>query len=191
MKTISFLTLFLLGSLAVHAGVYATLEFGDDRQTVTRKLQASSLVEQTIDNTFLARTGLNGIFKCKNKLAGLNYRLFFNWTEEGGLKEITLQSDELDAEEYHTTLKQAWQQARNLFTQVYNTPAQESKFPAKSAFKKHNVLISLVWHKGDKQSILVGPGFSKKGKCFLVIRFVNEHLELPPLSPNSPPPSAP
>ena len=47
---------------ASQAGVYGELEFGDSRETVTKKLSQSPLVEQTIDNTYTARTGLNGIF---------------------------------------------------------------------------------------------------------------------------------
>ena len=64
---------------ASQAGVYGELEFGDSRETVTKKLSQSPLVEQTIDNTYTARTGLNGIFKCKGKISGLVCHLYFNW----------------------------------------------------------------------------------------------------------------
>ncbi|MGB0775692.1 MAG: hypothetical protein ACPGUY_07585, partial [Akkermansiaceae bacterium] len=72
-----FLTLlcFLL-PYSISAGVYGSLEFGDSRETVTRKLQKSPLVKQTLDSTFIARTGLNGVFTCKNKLAGQTYTLY-------------------------------------------------------------------------------------------------------------------
>ena len=97
------------------AGVYGELEFGDSRETVTKKLRQSPLVEQTIDNTYIARTGLNGIFKCKGQIAGLTCRLYFNWDEQGGLNEITLRSEGLDVDLYKTRLQRAWSDAESLF----------------------------------------------------------------------------
>lgn len=170
-----FIFLLLLLPCVSDAGVYGTLEFGDDRETVTRKLQASPLVEATVDNTFFGRTGLNGIFKCKNKLAGLTYRLYFEWSETGGLSEITLRSQEMTESQYDSTLKTAWAEANKLFTQVYAQPVQSAAYPAKSAFKTYPILITHMWHKDANQSILIGPGLDKK-RSFLTIRFVNKKL---------------
>lgn len=170
------LVVYLLSAILSSAGVYDTLEFGDDRETVTRKLGASKMVEQTIDSTFFGRTGLNGVFKCKTKLAGLTYHLFFDWNETGGLKEITLRSNTIDKAQYNTGLQNAWKEASTLFTQVYQIPAQDAKYPQPADFKGHDILISHIWHKGKKQSVLLGPGIIKE-KCFLAIRFVNQHVE--------------
>lgn len=172
-------TILLLSSLLTHAGVYGDLKFGDSRETVTRKLKTSPLVEQTIDSTFMGRMGLNGVFKCKAKLAGLTYHLHFDWTPQGGLSEITLRSEEIDASLYHTTLRNAWQQASTLLTRAYNDPAQDGQYPAKSDFKKHSIMASHIWHRGKKQSILMGPGLikGKKEKCFLIIRYLSQYIE--------------
>ncbi|MBT8043762.1 MAG: hypothetical protein KJO79_02325 [Verrucomicrobiae bacterium] len=176
-----FITTFLLLTIvSSHAGVYGDLEYGDDRATVTRKMSASPLVEQTINETLLGRTGLNGIFKCKAELAGLTYHLYFGWDENGGLNEISLRSNHLALAEYGNGLRRAWTEAEGLFSKVYDDPAQKTDYPKQQVFKQHNVLISHVWHRGNQQSILLGPGI-KNGKCFLVIRFVNQRVELPPL----------
>lgn len=180
MKPFIVIALFFVSTFSSSAGVYGTLEFGDSRETVTRKLQASKLVAATIDNTFFGRTGLNGVFKCKAKLAGLSYHLYFGWSEDGGLKEITLRSSELNMGEYGKGLRRAWGEAETLFSKVYQDPTQKTAFPSQKAFKKHNILISHVWHRGEKQSILMGPGIDK-GKCFLAIRYVDQHIVLPPL----------
>lgn len=166
----------LFSSIQIQAGVYDTLQFGDSRETVTKKLQASKMVEATVDSTFFGRTGLNGIFKCKAKLADLTYHLYFGWSETGGLNEITLRSGSVPMTEYNASLKNAWEKANALFTQVYNEPAQDGQYPNKADFKEHNILISHIWHKGENQSILIGPGIDK-GKCFLAIRFVNQRIE--------------
>ena len=108
------LNLFLCSLLLIsvsQAGVYGDLEFGDSRETVTRKLRNSALVTQTIDNTFVGRTGLNGIYQCKAKLAGLTCLLFFNWDENGGLNEITLRSDGLSLDQYDGELLRASNEA--------------------------------------------------------------------------------
>ena len=162
--------------LSLQAGVYDTLEFGDSRETVTKKLQASSMVDQKMDSTFFGRTGLNGVFKCKAKLAGLSYHLYFNWNDSGGLEEITLRSGELSMEEFNGSLKEAWIEANKLFTKVYSYPAQAADYPKQNDFKGHDMLITHLWHKGAGQSILIGPGINK-GKCFLAIRFVNKSIK--------------
>lgn len=172
----AFLGIALLSSNSTHAGIYGPLEFGDNRSTVTRKLQQCDLVTQTVPSTFLARTGLNGIFKCKNQLAGLIFSLYFGWNDAGGLNEITLRSDEIDHSQYHTGLQQAWHKANTLFTNTYQAPAQNAKYPSKTDFKGRDILISHIWHKGTTQSILMGPGISKD-KCFLTIRFVDRHVK--------------
>ncbi|BDS08855.1 hypothetical protein NT6N_38950 [Oceaniferula spumae] len=171
-----FLILILATASICSAGVYDTLQFGDSRETVTKKLQASKMVKATMDSTFFGRTGLNGVFKCNAKLAGLTYHLYFGWDDNGGLNEITLRSGEVPMAEYNTSIKNAWAEANALFTQVYNTPAQNAGYPNKSDFKQHDILISHIWHKGENQSILMGPGINK-GKCYLAIRFVNQRIE--------------
>ena len=172
----SILSLFFLTSTLCQAGVYGTLEFGDSRETVTKKLKKSSMVEQKLDSAFFGRTGLNGVFKCKAKLANLTYHLYFDWDHNGGLREITLRSERLAENKYGSGLNDAWQKANKLFTQVYGLPAQDAKYPSKSDFKGHDILITHLWHKGPYQSILIGPGINK-GQCFLTIRFVNEHIK--------------
>ena len=162
---------------ASQAGVYGELEFGDSRETVTKKLSQSPLVEQTIDNTYTARTGLNGIFKCKGKISELTFHLYFNWDEQGGLNEITLRSEGLDVDLYKTRLQRAWSDAESLFTQVYEAPAQQATYPALSSFKKHKMMISHVWGNKGKETILMGTGIDKN-QCFLFIRYVRAQVEL-------------
>ncbi len=169
-------SILILTALPIFAGVYGDLEFGDDRDTVTRKLQKSNLVTQTINSSLMARTGLNGIFQSKSKLAGLTYHLYFDWNEAGELREITLRSDQIEKSRYSTTLYKSWLAASQLFTQVYSTPAQNAGFPDKMDVVQHNILMSHIWHQGRKKSILMGPGIEKE-KCFLAIRFVNQHIK--------------
>ena len=178
MKYLSLLVCFVLSS-PIHAGVYGELEFGDSRDTVTQKLGQSPLVTQTIDNTYTARTGLNGIYKCKAKISGLACRLYFNWDEQGGLNEITLRSEGLDTDLYDTTLKSAWSEAGSLFSRVYQPPKQQAPYPPQSSFNEHKMMISHVWENADQTSILMGTGMDKN-TCFLFIRYISVQAELSP-----------
>ena len=170
------LALLVIISPLAHAAVYDTLEFGDTREEVTKKLKASKMVKQQMEGAFFGRTGLNGVFKCNAKLANLSYRLYFDWTESGGLKEVTLRSDAIKGKKYDESLKTSWAEATKLFTQVYGKPAQGGTYPKRSDFKGHDILMTHIWHKGSDQSILIGPGIDKD-KCFLAIRFINKRIE--------------
>jgi hypothetical protein len=170
------LSLLIFAALPCFAGVYADLEFGDSRETVQRKLKSSDMVEQTMPDTYISRTGLNGIFKCKAQLAGLTYHLYFDWNDDGNLDEITLRSNKLEQADYRTSLYQAWKEAGKLFTQVYKAPAQNAGFPNKDALGDSSIMMSHIWHKGPNESILMGTGMNQTN-CFLAIRFVNRHVK--------------
>ena len=178
MKALRYLVWLLLSS-SIHAGVYGELEFGDDREAVTQKLGKSQLVEQTVDNTYTARTGLNGIYKCKTDISGLACRLYFNWDEKGELNEITLRSDSLDADLYKTELKGAWTDAGALFSRVYNKPKQQASYPPLSSFKEHKMMVTHVWGNNNGTSTLMGTGMDEN-QCFLFIRFLPTQTDLIP-----------
>lgn len=162
-----------------HAGVYGDLEFGDSREAVTKKLGQSPLVEQIIDDVFTARTGLNGIYKCKAKISGLTCHLYFNWDEHGGLNEITLRSEGLALDTYPKELRQAWLDAERIFSEVYGGPSEKAPYPPVSAFKTHKMMISRVWNNPGNGSILMGTGVDR-GQCFLFVRFASNGTQLAP-----------
>ncbi len=174
MKLIGFILLFLC-NLPSFAGVYGTLEFGDSRDIVTEKLKKSDLVDQTMASTFMGRTGLNGAFKCKAKLAGLTYRLYFDWDSEGRLREITLRSETVEKQEYNSKLRTAWEEAEKIFTLTYGNPVQKAKFPNQTQLSNGSMLMSHIWHQAPNQSILMGTG-QDQGKYFLAIRFINKRI---------------
>lgn len=135
------------------------------------------MVSTTANETFFGRLGLNGVFKCNAKLAGLTYHLYFDWDDNGGLKEVTLRSEDMPDSQYGSKLYSTWQEAKQLLTQAYNPPAQSADYPNKSDFKGSPILISTLWKRGTNNSVLLGTG-REKGKCFLCIRFTNEKIEL-------------
>ena len=86
--------------------VFDTLCFGDNRKEVEQKLKDSSMVETALDETFFGRFGLNGTFRTKQQIGGLHCELYFDWTDNGGLSEISLQTESLGPDAYGG--KQGW-----------------------------------------------------------------------------------
>lgn len=98
--------------------VFDQLQFGDDRETVLTKLKASKFVEMTTDETFIGRSGLNGVFRTKQKVGELDAMLYFDWTGANQLKEITLQTEALPASDLAAKLTPCWKQFIELLSSL-------------------------------------------------------------------------
>lgn len=153
--------------------VYDTLVWGDNRDTVTKKLFASKLVSTNIAATHIGRTGLNNIFTTREKIAGLNCSLTFNWSADGELIEITLQSEDKGAQDYSTDIKGCWQEFEQLLTYVYGKPKQSTDMPKTSELKDDQMLASHVWRLDQGGSILLGTS-KMNGNYQAVVRFTKE-----------------
>lgn len=98
--------------------VFDKLQFGDDRDTVLTKLKASKFVEMTTDETFIGRSGLNGVFRTKQKVGEMDAMLYFDWTDSNQLKEITLQTEALPASDLAAKLTPCWKQFIELLSSL-------------------------------------------------------------------------
>jgi hypothetical protein len=102
--------------------VFDKLEFGDSREEVAEKLKASELLTATLPETLFARTGLNGIFQTHQKMGGLKASLYFDWCENGGLKEVTLQTESLSGNDIEARLTPCWKEFIGLLTSLHGKP---------------------------------------------------------------------
>ena len=160
---------------ASQAGVYGELEFGDSRETVTKKLSQSPLVEQTIDNTYTARTGLNGIFKCKGKISGLvAISISTGMNKAVSMRLLCDLKDSIWTSTKHGSSTHGLTPNR-YFRKYTNLPHKKLTYPALSSFKEHKMMISHVWENKGKGTILMGTGIDKN-KCFLFIRYVRAQI---------------
>ncbi len=155
--------------------VFDTLVFGEDRETVGKKLKASKFVESTVDATFLGRTGLNGIYRTKHKIGGLCCFLFFDWTETGGLREITLQTENKNAGEYTGVLKPCWEEFIPLISSIHGKPKQAGNIAAAESLKDGQMLASCLWEIETGGSVLLGT--ARQGMGYqVVVRFTEEKI---------------
>ena len=152
------------------AAVFDTLLFGDDRALVLKKLKASKIVEMTTDETFLGRSGLNGVFLTRQKIGKLKGSLYFDWTPGDKLKELTLQTDFLPEEQYDSELKPTWGALVELLSTLYGKPVQQGPMPGKSSLSDGTFLPSHLWKLEAGGTALLG--IARDGKKYqLVVRF--------------------
>lgn len=156
--------------------VFDTLKFGDTRDQVLAKLKASKVVEMTSDETFIGRSGMNGVFKTRQKIGSLNGFLYFDWNAEGGLKELTLQTAAIPSADYRSELEPSWKEFVNLITTLYGKPAQGGPMPSMQSIPDGSLLPSHLWSLENGTSILLGT--ARDGdKYQLVVRFTKKKVE--------------
>ena len=153
--------------------LFDNVVFGDNRDMVTKKLYASKLVTANVAPTHIGRTGLNYVFATRDKIAGMTYSLTFGWNSDGGLTEVSLQSENISAQEYLTTLKSSWKEFEKLIISIYGKPTSITAMPKASDLQDDQMLASEVWRLDQGGSILLGTA-KMDGHYQIVIRFTQE-----------------
>jgi hypothetical protein len=156
--------------------VFDTLCFGDGIETVKKKLKASKAVETTLDDTYLGRTGINGIYKTRQKIGGLHCELFFDWSANETLTEVVLQTQGQTADIYPTQLKDTWTQLAELLGALHGKPTQAGAYPAVKQVKDDMFLPSHLWKLQGGGSALLGVSMVG-GRYLVVVRFTKEKVE--------------
>lgn len=159
------------------AAVFDTLLFGDSRETALTKLKASKIVEMTTDETFLGRSGMNGVFFTRQKIGKVKASLYFEWTEEGKLKELTLQTELLPGSEYQSDLQPTWEAMVELLSTLYGKPIQKGPMPSMASLGEGTFSPSHLWSLESGGNALLGT--ARDGKKYqLVVRFTQKRVKL-------------
>ena len=153
--------------------MFDTLKFGDDRDTVSKKLEASKIVNSGVEGVFQGRTGLNGIYRTKHKIGGLVCFLFFDWTQSGQLREVTLQTENKMSDEYETILKPCWEECIPLITSLHGNPTQSTGLPNATALEDGQMLASHLWKLEHGGTVMLGTARMGRGYQ-VVVRFTTE-----------------
>ncbi len=157
------------------AAIFDTLTFDDTRATVEAKLKASKIVEASVDETFIGRTGLNGIYQTRQKIGGMNCLLYFDWTEAGKLKELTLQTETHPVSDYKTVIEPGWSGFIELLSTLYGKPVQKGPLPSVQSVPDGAFAPSHLWSLESGGSAMLGT--ARDGdKYQLVVRFKQEKV---------------
>lgn len=160
--------------------VFDRLTFTDDRGQVLEKLKTSPLVELTVAETFLARTGLNGVFRTREKIGGLDGSLYFDWTESNELSEITLQTEAFPATDLDDKLVPCWRECVALLTTLHGQPIHENPELDLAPIRDGAISGTHVWKLEDRGSALVGA--SRHGETYqVIVRFTRDEIAPVPL----------
>lgn len=153
--------------------IFDTLVFGDKRETVAEKLQASKFVSSKVAGTFLGRTGLNGVYHTTHKIGGLLCYLFFDWDASGGLQEVTLQTEVQFEEAYTDILKPCWEECIPLISSIHGKPLRSANIVDPSLLQDGEMLATHIWKIEHGGSIMLGT--AKDGRGYqVVVRFTRE-----------------
>lgn len=162
--------------IADNTAVFDTLHFGDTRQQVLTKLKASKIVELSVDETFLGRLGLNGTFQTRKDIGGLRCMLFFDWSDGGLMREVSLQTQSLAAAAYPTRLKTCWTDFAKLLTTLYGTPLQNASYPQQADLTDGAFLASHLWRLEGGGSVLLGTA-RENDSYTTVVRFTQKEIQ--------------
>ncbi len=156
---------------------FDNLTFRDTRETTETKLKASKLVEMTTDETFIGRSGLNGVFRTRQKIGVLNGFLYFDWTEAGKLKELNLQTEPRPETAYKTELEPSWKELVELLSTLYGKPAQKGPMPAMASLASGAFAPSHFWNIESGGCAMLGT--AREGQKYqVVVRFSQKKPQL-------------
>jgi hypothetical protein len=156
--------------------IFDTLCFGDSIDTVKKKLKESKAVETTLDDTYLGRTGINGVYRTRQKIGGLHCELFFDWSATETLTEVVLQTQGQPAEAYPSQLKDTWAQLVELMGALHGKPVQAGAYPGIKQVKDDMFLPSHLWKLQSGGSALLGVS-KQAGRYLVVVRFTKEKVQ--------------
>lgn len=155
---------------------FDSLSFEDTRESALARLKASKVVEMTTDDTFVGRTGLNGIFRTRQKVGGLSAYLYFDWTAAGKLKELTIQTETKPAADYKLALEPCWKEFIELLTTLYGKPVQRGSMPSKESIPDGSFFPSHLWNLETRGSALLGT--ARDGEVYqVVVRFTQTNVK--------------
>lgn len=162
--------------VADNTAVFDTLNFGDTRQQVLTKLKASKIVELSVDETFLGRLGFNGTFQTRKDIGGLRCLLYFDWSDGGLMREVSLQTQALSAAAYPTRLKACLDDFAKLLTTLYGPPLQNAKYPPITDLTDGAFLATHLWRLEGGGSALLGTA-RENDTYTTVVRFTQKEIQ--------------
>ena len=161
--------------------VFDNLCFGDSRDEVAQKLKDSKMLEAGVGEAFMGRTGLNGTYRTRKKIGGLQCELYFDWTGGGTLKEISVQTQSVPKDVYVNRLKATWEELAEILTTLHGKPVQSGPFPKAEDLDGDTFMPSHLWKVKGGSALL---GTSKQGAtCMIVVRFTTKKIQPVELGP--------
>ena len=165
-----------LTSPEVAAGCfYDTLAFGDDKPTVIKKLKASPRFHSELDETFFARTGLNGTFHTTkgNEFFGMQASLYYGWDQSNCLDFLSLYGHESSAAQVEAKLIPTFTSMVASIDKQFGKAKSSSPKPQYAGLADGEITFTHVWPMKTGGSLLMGVG-KQESNYVIVARFTRE-----------------
>lgn len=159
----------------VPGAVFDKLKFGDSQESVKKKLKISKIVTAGLSDTFVGRTGLNGVYRMVKPIGNVDCFLFFGWDERDRLTDITVSSQEKKAEEYQALLKPCWEEMQKFMISLYGKPMQEKSFPDIEKLIPEQMVTTHYWKLEQGGTAVLGTALVG-GLYQVAIQFNTEEL---------------
>lgn len=160
--------------------IFKELRFGDGREAVLHKLKASKSVELTVGETFIGRTGLNGVFRTKETVGGLMATLSFDWNENQLLKEVILQTSALPAVQFKGKLEPCWKKCIKQLTEIHGKPIHANPVLQLDPIEDGSMVGTHLWDVVGSGTIMLGA--SRDGDDYqIAVRFTEEKIQPVPV----------
>ena len=156
--------------------VFDKLQFGDTREQVMTKLKTSKLVKCTLPETMLGRTGLNGVYKTLRKVGELDASLYFDWSEDDKLNEITLQSTSFAADDAEARLTPCWNEFIKQLTSLYGPPTYTFGKLNLTSIADASMDTTHLWKLKDRGTAMLGAA-RMDNKYQIAVRFTTEDIK--------------
>ena len=157
------------------AAIFDQVLFGDNRKQVEEKLKTSKFAKLTVDETFIGRSGLNGIFRTTGKVGELDASLFFDWNDGDSLSELNLHTDPQPINQAKDKLIPCWEKFAHLLSKLYGKPVISSPELNTSSIADGAFQPTHLWHLPAKGSVRLGAS-RDRDKLLIICRFSEEKI---------------
>lgn len=161
--------------------IFKELRFGDTREAVLQKLKVCKWVELTVGETFLGRTGFNGVFRAKETIGGLDATLSFDWSDDQLLKEVIIQTDGLPASQLKDKLEPCWKSITKQMTAAHGNPIHENPVLKLDPIQDGAMQGTHLWDVKGSGTIMLGA--ARDGDHYqIAVRFTEEKIKPVPIA---------
>jgi len=149
----------LTGPVAAQGACFDTVKYGDNQSTGIKKLKLSKLAHSNLDETYFARTGLNGVFKTTkgNDFFGMPASLYMDWDDQGGLRSLSFHGPGVPAADINTKLVPQWTAMIAAISKLHGQPKSSTNKLDIGGLNDLGITFTHAWNL-ESGSLLLGGG---------------------------------
>lgn len=167
----------LILSPMTQAALFSNLEFGMSPETLASALKKSKDVALKIDETYIARMGLNGAYACVKPIAGRKFDVFFDYQADKSLKSVKLYDQvSFTAADFNTALQSAYKTFIQKLAVKMGAPPYNEKWKDIADIRSNAEIVLQMFKVASDVSLQVGIGNDRMRGYFIFCKFTQTAL---------------